>query len=132
MESQIDLAESLLFAEAVYGIPAERLLWLVPLEDLEEALAAPFATVAGGVHLHHDPIERAVLCCSRIARDFMFPGDNRGIGFVYMREMLDRDGFRWIHEDPAEIAGMIERLARHEVFHDEFVSWVRARTELVG
>ena len=51
-----------------------------------------------------------------------------------MREMLERDGIPWPRpsEDAVEIATMVERLAGREVSEEDFVRWVRARTELAG
>jgi prophage maintenance system killer protein len=130
MQSQLELIDALLIAEALLGVPAEELRRVVPIARTQAALAAPFATVAGDELLYPDAIERAVICCSRISRERPFPSGNRKIGFTCMREMLAREGFRWTRDDATENATMVERLARHEVSHEEFVRWVRARTEL--
>lgn len=130
MQSQLEFIDALLIAEALLGVPAEQLRRVVPIARTQAALAAPFATVAGDELLYPDPVERAVICCSRIAREQPFPSGNQKIGFACMREMLARDGFRWTREEAAETTAMVEKLARREVSHDEFVRWVRARTEL--
>jgi prophage maintenance system killer protein len=130
MQSQLEFIDALLIAEALLEVPAEQLQRVVPIAATQAALAAPFATVAGDELLYPDAIERAVICCSRIARGGLFPYGNRRIAFVCMREMLARDGFRWTRDDAAESTAMVERLASREVSHEEFVRWVRGRTEL--
>jgi prophage maintenance system killer protein len=130
MDSQLELIDALLIAEALLGVPAEQLRRVIPIARTQAALAAPFATVAGGEPLYPDAIERAVICCSRISREQPFPSGNQKIAFVCMREMLAREGFRWTRDDAAESTAMVERLARREVSHEDFVCWLRARTEL--
>jgi prophage maintenance system killer protein len=125
-QNRLSLADLLLIAEAVLAVPAEELHRLVPLGTAEAALAAPFATV-GGTALYPDPVERAAICCSRIARARPFPEGNSQVGYECMLEMLARAGCDWPRLDAAAVALIVERLARHEVFEAEFVRWVRLR-----
>jgi death on curing protein len=131
MSHRLTLADLLLISEAVLGMPAEELARIVLIPGAESALAAPFATF-GGVDFYPDPTEQAAICCSRILRNHPFPDGNKRVGYECMREMLERDGIPWPRpsEDAVEIATMVERLAGREVSEQEFVRWVRARTEL--
>lgn len=131
METQLGLGDLLLIAEAVLDAPAERLGRMILIPGAESALAAPFATF-DGVDFYPDPIERAAVCCSRIIRNHPFPDGNKRVGYECMREMLERDGLPWPRpsEDAEEIATMVERLAARDLTEQEFVAWVKRRTEL--
>lgn len=131
MPHRLGLADLLLIAEAVLGERAETLVRIVLIPSAESALAAPFATF-GGIDFYPDPTERAAVCCSRILRNHPFPNGNNRVGYECMREMLERDGIPWPRpsEDAEEIATMVERLAGREVSEEEFVRWVRKRTEI--
>lgn len=131
MHDRLSLSDLLLVAEAVLAEPAEQLARTIAVASAESALAAPFACF-GGVEFYPDPAERAAICCSRLIRNHPFPDGNARVGYECMREMLERDGIPWPRpsEDAEEIATMVERLAGREVSEQEFVRWVRARTEL--
>jgi death-on-curing protein len=128
---RLRLDDFLAIAEAVLSEPAERLARVVHVPSAESALAAPFATF-GGTDFYPDSVERAAICFSRILRNHPLPNGNNRVGYECMREMLERGGIPWPRpsEDAIEIATMVERLAGREVSEEEFVRWVRARTEL--
>ncbi len=128
---QLEIAELLLIAEAILAESAERLARMILLPSAESALAAPFASF-DGVDFYPDPVERAAICCSRIVRNHPFPDGNKRVAYECMREMLERAEIPWPRpsEDVDEIATMVERLAGREVSEQEFVAWVRRRTEL--
>jgi prophage maintenance system killer protein len=128
MDNRLALADLLLIAEAVLGVPAEQLQWVVPLGAAEAALAAPFLTI-GGTDFHPDPVDRAAICCSRIVRSRPFPSGNAHIAYECMLEMLARAGVGWPRLDPAAVATIVEKLGRHEISEEEFVRWIRVRTE---
>jgi death-on-curing protein len=129
MSYRLHLADLLLIAEAVLGVPAERLKRMVSIGGAESALAAPFASF-GGIDFYADPAERAAICCSRIIRNHPFPDGNKRVAYECMREMLERDGLPWPRpsEDAQEIGDMVEGLAAREVSEREFVAWVKGRT----
>jgi prophage maintenance system killer protein len=131
MHSRLDLIDLMLIAEAVLDMPAERAAETVRLPSAESALAAPFASL-DGAEFYLDPVERAAICCSRVIRSRPFPAGNERVAYGCLREMLERDGIPWPRpsEDAEEIATMVERLAAREVSEQEFVGWVRARTEM--
>jgi death-on-curing protein len=131
MSHRLTLVDFLVISEVVLGAPAEELSRTVLIPSAESALAAPFATF-GGTDFYPDSTERAAICCSRIVRNHPFPDGNKRVGYECMREMLERDGIPWPRpsEDVIEIATMVERLAGREVSEQDFVNWVKARTEL--
>lgn len=129
MQNRLALADLLLIAEAVLGVPAEQLQLIVPLRTAEAALAAPFLTV-GGADFHPDPVDRAAICCSRIVRSRPFPSANAHIAYECMLEMLARAGIGWPRLDAEAVATIVEKLGHHEVSEEEFVRWVRVRTEI--
>ena len=103
------------------------------ISAIESALAAPFASF-GAIDFYDDPAERAAICCSRIIRNHPLPDGNKRLGYECMREMLEREGLPWPRpsEDVDEIASTIERLAAREISEQDFVLWVKRRTELEG
>jgi death-on-curing protein len=128
---RLDLVDFLLIAEAVLGSSAEQLAWAVHVARVESALAAPFASF-GGVDFYEDPVERAAICCSRIIRNHPLPDGNRRLGYECMREMLARSGVPWPRprEDSGEIIATLRRLTARTISEEEFVRWVRHRTEM--
>jgi death-on-curing protein len=131
MQDRLELADFLLIAEAVLGVPAERLADVVRIPGVESALAAPFASF-DGIDFYGDPIERAAVCCSRIIRNHPLPDGNKRLGYECMREMLERSGIPWPRpsEDAEEIALAIDGLAAGTIPELDFVRWVRQRTEI--
>ena len=128
---RLDLVDFLLIAEAVLGRSAEQLAWAVHAARAESALAAPFASF-DGIDFYADPAERAAICCSRIIRNQPLPDGNSRLGYECMREMLHRSGMRWprAREDAAEIAATIEDLTARAISEEEFVRWVKRRTQM--
>ena len=66
MTEYLDLADFLLIAEAVTGVPAETLARVARLELAESALAAPQASF-GGVEFYPDIVDQAAVLCARLA-----------------------------------------------------------------
>lgn len=128
MQDRLDLIDLLLIAEAVLGVPAEQIQRSIPLGAAEAALAAPFLTL-GATAFYPDPAERAAICCSRLARGSLFPSGNLEIAYECMQEMLARAGVGWPRLDAGAVATIVGKLARHDVSEEEFVSWVKARTQ---
>jgi death on curing protein len=130
LEERLELADFLVLAEVILGIPAERLVRVVRIPGVESALAAPFASF-GGIDFYGDPAERAAICCSRIIRNHPLPDGNKRLGYECMREMLERSGIEWPRpsEDAEEIALKVDGLAAGTVSEQDFVGWVKRRVE---
>lgn len=129
MDDRLDLIDLLLIAEAVLAAPAEVLQHYIPLRAAEAALAAPFLRL-GPDEFFPDPVERAAICCSRVVRSRLFPYDNAHIAYECMREMLGRADVAWPGLDGIAASMIVNKLARREISEEEFVRWVKARTEL--
>lgn len=131
MSHRLELAELLLIAEAVLGVPAEELARTARIAAAEAALAAPFASL-DGLGFYNDPVERAAICCSRIVRSNPLPDGNKRVGYECMRQMLERSGVAWPppRADAEEIAQKIEGLATRRISEQDFVRWVKLRARL--
>ncbi len=131
MSDRLGLIDLLLIAEAITDSPAEQIVRVVQVAGAESALAAPFATF-GGIDFYEDPAERAAICCSRIVRNHPLPDGNKRLGYECMREMLERSEIPWPRpsEDADEIASTIEGLAARTVSEQDFVRWVKQRTQI--
>jgi death-on-curing protein len=71
----LDLADYLLIAEAVLGVPAEEIARWPGIGLAESALHAPAAGF-GGVELYPDVIDKAAVLCTRLARNHPLPDDS--------------------------------------------------------
>ncbi len=67
MTEYLDLADYLLIAEAVLGMPAEEIAGWAGIGLADSALHAPSADF-GGVELYPDVIDKASVLCARLAR----------------------------------------------------------------
>lgn len=124
---RIELADFLLIAEAVLGVPAGALLWArgaASISLAESALAAPFAGF-GEVEFYPDPLEKAAILCSRIVRNHPLYDGNKRVGYLCMREFMARNGIEWRRPGDDETAQTIEDLAAGTLSEDDWVGWVR-------
>jgi hypothetical protein len=64
----LDLADYLLIAEAVLGVPAEQIARWPAIGLADSALHAPAASFEG-VELYPDVIDKAAVLCARLARN---------------------------------------------------------------
>jgi death on curing protein len=116
---RLSIEDLLLIAEAVLGIPAERLAGATRLGSAASALAAPerYAALA----------DRAAVLCSRLVRSHPLPDGNKRVALLAMLELVARN--RGIWQTPVggqdEIAATIDRLASRRLSEGAFVAWVR-------
>jgi hypothetical protein len=68
----LDLADYLLIAEAVLGVPAETIAGWPGIGLADSALHAP-AMGFGGVEFYPDLIDKAAVLCARLARNHPLP-----------------------------------------------------------
>jgi death-on-curing protein len=123
----LDLADYLLIAEAVVGVPAEQIARWPGIGLAESALHAPAAGF-GGAELYPDVIDKAAVLCCRLARNHPLPDGNKRTAFLLMARFLDVYGRRWGSQDVEVDAGMVERIAAGEATHEEVVAWIRERS----
>jgi death on curing protein len=124
----LELADFLVIAEELLGIPAEVLARSARIGLAQSALAAPAAEFGG--HEFYLGLERkAAVLCSRIARNHALPDGNKRAAFLCLLEFVERHGKRWTEsdQDPAETVGMIEGAAAGTVSEDELEQWITSR-----
>lgn len=120
---RLTIADLLVISEAVLDINAERLAHVADLGAAESALEAPF-TGWGETDLYPDPAAKAAVLCSRLVRNHPLPDGNKRVAYLAMRELLARNGHRWIRPPDDETAEMIERLAAGDLSEEAFAAWV--------
>jgi death-on-curing protein len=125
----IPLADLMLVAERVLGVPAEALVGATRLGAAGSALAAPFAADGQGRDRYPGLAEKAAILCSRLIRNHALPDGNKRVAFVCMLELLARNGAHWSPpaDSDAEIADTVARLAARELSEGAFVRWVSER-----
>lgn len=130
MVRYLGLADFLLIAEALLGVPAEVLALSTNLHLAERALGAPAASVAGH-ELYPGFGEKAAAICVRLCADRPLLNGNAVVAYGVLREFVARNGRPWI--DPPgdredEIVKTIWALAAGRVSEIEFAAWVSTRT----
>ena len=125
MAEYLDLADYLLIAEAVLGVPAEAIArW--PGIGLAEP--APHAPAAGfeGVASSPDVIDKAAVLCSRLARNHPLPDGNKRVAYLATLEFLVRNDLQWMPPSVEETVATIERVAAGSIPERELADWLRA------
>jgi death-on-curing protein len=122
------LDEFFLVAEAILGLPADRLIRATRIGLAESALAAPRATF-GGVEFYPAPAVKAGILGARIIRNHPLPDGNKRVGLVLMLDFIERNGMKWKSPSQDDIADTIERLAAGEVSQEAFCAWVARNVE---
>ncbi|MDQ2743642.1 MAG: Fic family protein [Chloroflexota bacterium] len=91
----LELADFLLIAEAVLGVPPETLARsdrVVALAD--SALAAPAAAFAGE-EFYPELAEKAAVLCSHLVRNHPLPDGSKRTAFLCLIEFIERNGRGW-------------------------------------
>jgi death-on-curing protein len=129
MAESLTLEDFFRIAGSTLKLPVEQIRRETQIPLAESALAAPLASFSG-IEFYKDPVERAAICCSRLIRNMPLPNGNKRVACACMREMLRRIGLPWPWEDEVEIANVLEALAARDMSEQDFVRWVKRRTEL--
>jgi death-on-curing protein len=128
----LDLADLLLIAEAIFEVDAATLALQCDLTLADSALAAPRAGF-GEVEFHPEFATKAAVLCWHIVRNHAFIDGNKRIGYVAMREFVERNDYSWtppagdVDTGGEETTTMIEAVAAGTVTADELIDWVRDR-----
>lgn len=125
MAEYLDLADYLLIAEAVLGVPAESIARWPGIGLAESALHAP-AAAFGGVELYPDVMDKAAVLCSRLARNHPLPDGNKRVAYLAMLEFLARNEVEWAPPSVDETVATIERVAAGSISEGELADWLRA------
>lgn len=125
----LELADFLLIAEAVLGVPAEDLARSDRVVALaESALAAPAASFVGE-EFYPDFIEKAAVLCSHLGHNHPLLDGNKRNAYLCLTEFIERNGYWWlppvdeVGED--ETVETIIQLAAGQLSELEFTEWVR-------
>lgn len=124
MAEYLDLADYLLIAEAVLGVPAEEIARWPGVGLADSALHAPAAAFAG-VELYPDLIDKAAVLCARLARNHPLPDGNKRVAYLAMLEFLARNDVDWSPPSVDETVATIERVAAREISEPELAEWLR-------
>jgi death on curing protein len=121
----LDLADYLLIAEAVLGVPAEDIARWPGIGLADSALHAPAAGF-GGAELYPDVIDKAAVLCARLARNHPLPDGNKRVAYLALLEFLARNGVDWVPPSVDDTVAMIERAAAGTITEHELADWLRA------
>jgi len=121
----LDLADYLLIAEAVIGVPAEEIARRPGIGLADSALHAPAAGF-GGVELYPDVIDKAAVLCTRLARNHPLPDGNKRVAYLALLEFLWRNDIEWVPPSVDDTAATIERVAAGTISERELADWLRA------
>jgi death-on-curing protein len=121
----LDLADYLLIAEEVLGVPAETIAGWPGVGLAESALSAP-AMGFGAVEFYPDLIDKAAVLCVRFARNHPLPDGNKRVAYLALVEFLARNGVEWAPPSVDETTAMIEGVAAGRVTERELADWLRA------
>jgi death-on-curing protein len=121
----LDLADYLLIAEAVRGVPAEEIARWPGIGLADSALHAPTAGFAG-VELYPDVFDKAAVLCARLARNHPLPDGNKRVAYLAMLEFLARNEIEWLPPSVDDTVATIERIAAGTVSERELADWLRA------
>jgi death-on-curing protein len=121
----LDLADYLLLAEAVIGVPAEEIARWPGIGLAESALHAPAAGFEG-VELYPDVIDKAAVLCVRLARNHPLPDGNKRVAYLALLEFLARNGIEWLPPSVDATVETIERVAAGTISERELADWLRS------
>lgn len=125
MAEYLDLADYLLIAEAVIGVPAEAIARWPGIGLADSALHAPAASFED-VELYPDVIDKAAVLCVRLARNHPLPDGNKRVAYLAMLEFLARNEVEWRPPSVDETVETIEAVAAGRVSECELADWLRA------
>lgn len=124
MTEYLDLADFLLIAEAVLGVPAEAIAGWPGVGLADSALHAPRMGY-GGVEFYPDLIDKAAVLCTRLVRNHPLPDGNKRVGYLVLLEFLARNGVEWSPPSVDETVATIEGVAAGEVSAQALADWLR-------
>ena len=107
MTEYLDLADYLLIAEAVLGVPAEEIARWPEIALADSALHAP-------------------VLCAHLARNHPLPDGNKRVAYLALLELLARNGVEWAPPSVEETVATIERVASGTISEREIADWLRS------
>jgi death on curing protein len=119
----LDLADYLLIAEAVLGVPAEEIATWPGIGLADSALHAPAAFES--VELYPNVIDKAAVLRVRLARNHPLPDGNKRVAYLAMVEFLTRNGVAWTPPSVDETVVTMETVAAGKISERELADWLR-------
>ncbi len=128
MTAYLELADYLLIAERVLGLPAEAIADFNRIGLAESALAAPQAAF-GGVEAYPDFATKAAVLCWHLVKNHPLPDGNKRCAFLATVEFVERNGRTWLKApgDPGETDRIIRATASGELSEADVRDWIAAR-----
>jgi len=124
----LELADYLLIAERVLGLPAEAIASFDRIGLADSALAAPQAGF-GGVEAYAEFETQAAVLCWHLVKNHPLPDGNKRCAFLATVEFAERNGRTWLPApgDPEETDQVIRAVASGEMSQADFRDWIAAR-----
>jgi death-on-curing protein len=130
----LDVADFLLIAEAVLDIPAETLAIVANLHLADSALNVPAQSFAG-TEFYTSRHEKVAALGYHLIQNHALPDGNKRVGYVAMREFVDRNGWVWIPPVDDDVSNetvkVIWAVAAGSMTQVELSNWVALRMESV-
>ena len=131
MVEYLGLADYLLIAEAVLGVPAEVLTISANLHLADSALNSPAATF-GGHDLYPDFADKAAALCVHLCNNHTLIDGNKRVAYWAMTEFVERNGYTWTPpagDDPDgdETVKIMWDVAANRCSQHELAQWIRDR-----
>lgn len=128
MIAYLELADYLLIAERILGLPAETIANFNRIGLAASALAAPQAGF-GGVDAYPDFATKAAVLCWHLVKNHPLPDGNKRCAFLATVEFVERNGRSWMPApaDPDETDRVIRAVASSEVTEADFRQWIAER-----
>jgi death-on-curing protein len=128
LTAYLDLADYLLIAEAVLGVPAALIADFNRIGLADSALAAARAGF-GGVEAYPDFATKAAVLCWHLVKNHPLPDGNKRCAFLATVECIERNGRTWMPApgDPDATDHVIRGIASGEVSEAEFRDWIAQR-----
>jgi len=128
LTAYLDLADYLLIAERVLGLPAETIANFNRIGLAASALAAPQAGF-GGVEAYPDFPTKAAVLCWHLVKNHPLPDGNKRCAFLATVEFVERNGHTWTPApgDPDETDRVIRGVAGSSISETEFREWIAER-----
>ena len=127
MTVHLDLADYLLIAEAVLGLPAELIADFNRIGLADSALAAPRASRVSGPTRTF--ATKAAVLRWHLVKSQPLPDGNKRCAFLATVEFVERDGRTWVPApgDPDETDRVIWGVAGGEMSEAAFRDWIAQR-----
>lgn len=128
MTAYLELADYLLIAERVLGLPAEVIAHFNRIGLAESALAAPQAGF-GDVEAYPDFATKAAVLCWHLVKNHPLPDGNKRCAFLATVEFVERNRRTWVPApgDPDETDRVIRAVASGDLSEGDFRDWIAER-----